>query len=132
MVMALLDPQREEATIVNAGHMPPLLRRGVQQVEPVGGELAGVPLGVDPDHDYHASTVPLKPGDFMTLFTDGISEAMNPDNQLYGLERLTQQVGASADDVGSLGRQILDDVKAFVGGRPQSDDMCLLCFGREK
>lgn len=132
MIMALVDPQRDEASIVNAGHMPPLLRRGVSRVEAVGGEQSGVPLGVDPDHRYNASTVRFNPGDFMTLFTDGISEAMNSDNQLYGLERLTKQVGGNADDVATLGRHILDDVKQFVGGRPQSDDMCLLCFGRER
>jgi phosphoserine phosphatase RsbU/P len=131
MVLALLDPRREEATIVNAGHMPPLLRRGTHVVEPIGGEQSGVPLGVDADYQYNASTMRLAPGDFMTLFTDGISEAMNPENQLYGLERLTKQVGSPAADVAALGRQILDDVKRFVGGRPQSDDMCLLCFGRE-
>jgi phosphoserine phosphatase RsbU/P len=131
MVLALLDPLREEATIVNAGHMPPLLRRGVHQVESVGGDESGVPLGVDADYQYNASTIRLAPGDFMTLFTDGISEAMNPENQLYGIDRLTKQVGADAADVAVLGRRILDDVKRFVGGRPQSDDMCLLCFGRE-
>jgi serine phosphatase RsbU (regulator of sigma subunit) len=131
MVLALLDPQREEATIVNAGHMPPLMRRGANHVEEIGGDISGVPLGVDADHQYNASTVRLAPGDFMTLFTDGISEAMNPENQLYGIERLTKQVGNPAADVAVLGRQILDDVKRFVSGRQQSDDMCLLCFGRE-
>jgi len=131
MILALIDPQREEATIVNAGHMPPLLRRGVHRVEEVGGEQAGQPLGVDADQQYEACTVSLAPGDFMTIFTDGISEAMNSENQLYGLVRLTEQVGAAADDVTVLGRKILDDVKRFVGGRPQSDDMCLLCFGRD-
>ena len=132
MVLALVDPQREEATIVNAGHMPPMLRRGARHVESVGGDQAGVPLGVDADCQYAASTVKLNPGDFMTLFTDGISEAMNSENQLYGLERLEKQVGAETGGVAMLGRHILDDVKKFVGGRPQSDDMCLLCFGREQ
>ncbi len=118
-------------TIVNAGHMPPLMRRGANQVEEIGGDESGVPLGVDADYQYNASTVRLAPGDFMTLFTDGISEAMNPESQLYGIERLTKQVGNPAADVAVLGRQILDDVKRFVSGRQQSDDMCLLCFGRE-
>ena len=49
-----------------------------------------MPLGVDADYQYNDSTVRLEPGDFVTLFTDGISEAMNADNQLYGLERLTE------------------------------------------
>jgi sigma-B regulation protein RsbU (phosphoserine phosphatase) len=65
------------------------------------------------------------------MFTDGISEAMNPDNKLYGIERLTTALGRKAPDVASLGRLILDDVKTFVSGRAQSDDMCLVCFGRE-
>jgi phosphoserine phosphatase RsbU/P len=57
---------------------------------------------------------------------------MNADNQLYGLKRLTEQVGGRVDNVGALGKQILADVKRFVGGRPQSDDMCLACVGRDQ
>ena len=117
MILALVDTQREEITIVNAGHMPPLLRRGAHRVESIGGELAGVPVGVDAEHQYAASTVRVGPGDFMTLFTDGFSEAMNAENQLYGLERLTKQVGADVAGRHRLGRQILADVKRFVAGR---------------
>jgi serine phosphatase RsbU (regulator of sigma subunit) len=132
LVMTVLDPARETATIVNAGHMPPLLRRGQGDVLPVGGDESGVPLGVDSNYQYRDSTVRLEPGHFVTMFTDGISEAMNADNQLYGLERLTEQVGGRVANVGALGNQILADVKKFVGGRPQSDDMCLACVGRDQ
>ncbi len=132
MVAVVYDPKTEELTLVNAGHMPPLLRLGHTKVEPLGGDEAGVPLGVDPDHQYQDSRMRLAPGNLLTIFTDGISEAMNAQNELYGLDRLTSQVGGPADNVASLGRQILDDVKRFVGGRPQSDDMCLICFGREQ
>jgi sigma-B regulation protein RsbU (phosphoserine phosphatase) len=65
------------------------------------------------------------------MFTDGISEAMNPDNKLYGIERLASAIGRQVPDVAALGRVILEDVKQFVAGRSQSDDMCLVCFGRE-
>ncbi len=132
MVLLMLDPHRQEVTLVNAGHMPPLLRKGANKVEPAGDDLSGLPLGVDIDHHYLSSTIAFEPGDFMTIFTDGISEAMNAGNQLYGIERLSTQIGSPVDDVGSLGRHILDDVKQFVGGRPQSDDMCLVCFGRDR
>ena len=81
--------------------------------------------------EYRASTLPFARGDFLTMFTDGISEAMNPDNKLYGIDRLTTALGRQVSDVTSLGRLILDDVKTFVSGRAQSDDMCLVCFGRE-
>jgi sigma-B regulation protein RsbU (phosphoserine phosphatase) len=131
-VLALLDPARQEITLVNAGHMPPLLRRGDGKVEPIGDDdSTGLPLGIDADTQYNSSTLPFARGDFLTMFTDGISEAMNPDNKLYGIERLTAAIGRQVPDVPALGRVILDDVKQFVSGRSQSDDMCLVCFGRE-
>ena len=132
MVLTVLDPKNETATIVNAGHMPPLLRRGHNDVIPVGGDESGVPLGVDCDYQYRDSTVRLEPGHFVTMYTDGISEAMNADNHLYGIERLTEQVGGHVANVAALGTQILADVKRFVGGRPQSDDMCIACVGRDQ
>jgi serine phosphatase RsbU (regulator of sigma subunit) len=131
-VLAVLDPKRHEVTIVNAGHMPPLLRHGEGQVEGVGTAEAGFLLGVDAEYQYQQYTRHLEPGDFLTIFTDGISEAMNSEGELYGLFRLRQQVGAQVASVAALGRHILDDVKCFVGGHPQSDDMCLACFGRSR
>ena len=110
--------------------MPPLLRHGQGKVEPIGADQTGLPLGVDADFQYEQYTRPLAPGDFLTLFTDGISEAMNAAGELYGLDRLRNQLATDTMPVSGLGRLILDDVKRFVGGRPQSDDMCLACFGR--
>ena len=55
---------------------------------------------------------------------------MNAQDELYGPQRLLTLLGSDVDGVGPLGRRILDDVKRFVGARPQSDDMCLTCFGR--
>ncbi len=129
-VLALLDADRHEITLVNAGHMAPLLRHGGGKVEPIGEEETGLPLGVDADFKYQSYTRELAPGDFLALFTDGISEAMNTSGELYGLDRLRTQLAADSPRVSELGRLILDDVKRFVGGRPQSDDICLACFGR--
>ncbi|HZZ72301.1 MAG TPA: SpoIIE family protein phosphatase [Pirellulales bacterium] len=129
-VLTVLDPFSHEVTLVNAGHMAPLLRHGPKQVRPIGDEITGVPLGVTDGFEYEQATYQLAPGDFLTLFTDGISEAMNVNNELYGLKRLERQLAADAKDVASLGKHILDDVRRFVGGRAQSDDMCLACFGR--
>ncbi|MEX0676741.1 MAG: SpoIIE family protein phosphatase [Pirellulales bacterium] len=131
-VLALVDASRHEITVVNAGHMPPLLRHSQGIVEPIGEEQAGLPLGVDPDFQYEQHTRSIAPGDFLALFTDGISEAMNNDGELYGLERLEKQLAQPSVTVADLGRLILDDVKRFVGGCPQNDDICLACFGREQ
>ena len=57
---------------------------------------------------------------------------MNDRDELYGLRRLHELLDSEIERVPLLGRCILDDVKKFVGARPQSDDMCLTCFGRAK
>jgi phosphoserine phosphatase RsbU/P len=130
LVLCVLDPQKHELTVVNAGHLPPLLSRGNGVVEAVAEEETQLPLGVDPDITYAQCTVPFGPGDRLVLYTDGITEAMNDGDELYGRERLLKQVGARPDAVDALGRQILADVKTFVGARRQSDDVCLVCLGR--
>jgi serine phosphatase RsbU (regulator of sigma subunit) len=129
-VLTVLDPARHEVTLVNAGHMPPYLRYGQGKVEPIGDDIAGLPLGVDESYQYESKSISLSPGEFLATFTDGFSEALNEKNELYGLERLRDRIGGPVKDVAALGNLILDDVKSFVGGHPQSDDMCLVCIGR--
>ncbi len=73
----------------------------------------------------------LDSGDFVALYTDGFSEANNSKKELYSIERLEQRIGMTTQGVTEIGRSILSDVQQFVGGTPQSDDMCLVCFGRE-
>jgi serine phosphatase RsbU (regulator of sigma subunit) len=129
-VLAVLDSQRHELSVVNAGHMPPLVRSAAGGVEPVGAVEAGLPLGVSVDARYDTHVRALSPGDCLAMFTDGISEAMNPEGETYGLPRLQEAMQPAAANVPLFGRQILDDVKRFVSGRPQSDDICLVCLGR--
>jgi sigma-B regulation protein RsbU (phosphoserine phosphatase) len=131
LVLVVLDPRVHTATIVNAGHPPPLLRHGQEEVCDVATEAAGLPLGVLEDYLYDQQSIELDPGDFITLYTDGISEAMNPQGDLYGMERMRRQVATDLKSVVELGRHILDDVRSFVGDMTQSDDICLACFGRD-
>jgi serine phosphatase RsbU (regulator of sigma subunit) len=130
MVVAVVDPQACELTLVNAGHMPPILRSGDGKVEEIGGEEAGLPLGVMDEFEYHAYKREFLAGDFLTVFTDGFSEAMNAKRELFGIERLVELCSDQAVKPDSLGPCILDKVHQFVGDFPQSDDMCLVCFGR--
>jgi hypothetical protein len=99
-------------------------------VEEIGEEASGLPLGVLPGYEYYSHTHILEPGDVITIFTDGFSEAMNPQRELYGLDRLKMQLSAPVVDVVDFGQHILEDVSRFVDGFNQSDDMCLVCFGR--
>jgi len=130
LILSVIDLTSNRVTLVNAGHMPPLLRHGKGQVEPVGEDIAGLPVGVDIDAEYGQLSIELGPTEMLTMFTDGISEAMNSEQRLYGLDRLRDRVADEADGVADLGRHILDDVRQFVGRQQQSDDMCLTCFGR--
>ncbi len=129
-VAAVLEPAGNQLTIVNAGHMAPLVRRGNGDVTAVAEEQAGLPLGVSDDFSYESAAVCLESGESVTLFTDGISEAMNSGGHLYTIGRLARCIGGAELPVVEMGQHILHDVRHFVGGHPQSDDMCLACFGR--
>jgi serine phosphatase RsbU (regulator of sigma subunit)/pSer/pThr/pTyr-binding forkhead associated (FHA) protein len=130
MIAAVVNPRDNELTTVNAGHMAPLLRRRGGEVEEIGEEAAGLPLGVAHGYQYECHTHILEPGDVVTIFTDGFSEAMNGERELYGLERLKKQISTPSVSVADFGQHILEDVSRFVDGFDQSDDMCLVCFGR--
>ena len=130
MILAVVDPNTHELTMTNAGHMAPLLRNSQGQVIELAEEIAGLPIGVYEDYEYDSITRTIEPGDFLTVFTDGFSEAMNAERELYGMERLIAAVGSGGVGVSELGEHVLADVRSFVSGHDQSDDMCLACFGR--
>jgi phosphoserine phosphatase RsbU/P len=132
LVLAVLDPSRHEVTLVDAGHPPAYLQHGGTVIQAVDEANARLPLGVTEDAEYVQVSYRLDPGDQLVLYTDGISEAMNENNELYGFQRLYDQVTAPSPGVTAHGQNILGDVKEFVGKRSQSDDMCLVCIGRDK
>jgi len=131
LVLCVVDVARHKVTVVNAGHMAPLLRRESGAVEEVDQAISGLPVGVDTDFPYEQAEITLGAGDCLTLYTDGVTEAMNSNGDLYGNERLLPQLEPAAESVTALGKRILADVRRFVGNRAQSDDLCMVCFGRE-
>src|SRR5207248_3107097 len=84
MVYAVLDAQKRQLVIANAGHMPPIVRRREARDVLVLDQISGLPLGIVPDPEYTSETFDLAPGDSVVLFTDGLVEAMNPAGQMYG------------------------------------------------
>ncbi len=132
MILTIVDPATHEMSMTNAGHMPPMLRGAGGEVVELAEEIAGLPLGVFDEYEYESITRTFAPGDFLTIFTDGFSEAMNREKDLYGLERLSAAIGAGGLGVGEIGQHVLTDVRSFVDGYAQSDDMCLACFGRDE
>ena len=131
MVLAVLHPTSHEVTVVNAGHMAPMLRGDQGDVLDVGADESGLPLGVVRDVEYKPSHASLKPGQIIAMFTDGLTEAMNPGGQLYGTERIRQHVAAGAASPQELVQHLIDDIREFTEQLAPHDDMCLVCFGRD-
>jgi sigma-B regulation protein RsbU (phosphoserine phosphatase) len=130
MIYTIVDPATNQVTLVNAGHMAPYLRRVNGEVVDVHEEITGLPIGVMEDYEYELATITLEPGESLTIFTDGFNEAMNANRDLYGLERIAAQVKLPAKTIADLGNNVINDVRKFVDGFDQSDDMCLCVFGR--
>ena len=84
--LCVLDIQRHELTIVNAGHMPPMCRRARNgEIESLCPDVACPPLGIDGSITYREDTVKLEPGDIVLLYTDGVSEAPSSTGERYGI-----------------------------------------------
>jgi serine phosphatase RsbU (regulator of sigma subunit) len=129
-VMMVLDPQKHEATIANAGHMAPLLRSGSGGVKPFGHEESGMPVGVIPDQVFQQRTISIDHGDAIIVFTDGITEAMNSRGDMYGTERLIDFIADGPQEMQPLVKGIVSDVECFCEGRPQRDDACIVAMRR--
>ena len=128
-VVGVIDLGRFTLTLANAGHMPPLRRRGGGVIEPVGDEVVGLPLaGID--MPYEEAVIPLQPGDNFVLYTDGVTEARGVAGDFYGAERFQAVVAAAPNDPEAIGAAIIADVRRFAGERPQGDDLTVVCFGR--
>jgi len=124
-----LEPAAGRCVIVNAGHMAPLVcRAGGALEEPHGA--SGLPLGVSETTQYGHDLIHLGAGDSVLLYTDGISEARNAEERYYGTDRLRACVADGPQGAAALGQYVLDDVRQFVGGTVQSDDITLVGFGR--
>jgi sigma-B regulation protein RsbU (phosphoserine phosphatase) len=122
---AILDPATGVLCYANGGHNPPLIARADGAIESLDGE-GGLVLGVMPGVSYPEHTMQLRPDDRLVLYTDGITEAFNPANEAYGLERLVAEILAHrAGSSHTLVERICGSVTHFAGTAPQSDDITL-------
>ena len=133
LLYLVLDPFKHTLTIVNAGHMPPMVRKPNGDIEELAADAATLPLNVSPDPDFafESATVALEPGWTVLLYTDGVSEAMNPAGDLFGSDRLRDALQAAPTDPTQSGDAVIRAVRGFAAGRHQSDDITLICFGRK-
>ena len=131
MVYGILDIEQGLYRFVRAGHNPPLLLRAADR-EIVALEPVGIVLGIVSDPALEEHTVTLAPGDTLVLYTDGVTEAWNGEEQEFGISRLKQILRENADlPPEGLIQRINDAVYQFVGNLPQADDYTMLVIQRE-
>jgi serine phosphatase RsbU (regulator of sigma subunit) len=121
-------PRTGRFAFVRAGHPPAFLRRAEGRVERL--QPRGLGIGLSASRFAEALELcegVLEPGDRLVFYTDGLSEAQDPSDALYGEARLAALLAQPAED---LQAAILGDVVAFTAGRPLADDLTLLILGR--
>lgn len=118
------DRENRMITYSNAGHNPPLLIRAGGGIERL--HTRGKPLGVIANEAYEERQAAVRPGDLLVLFTDGIVEANNEQNDEYGDARFEQVLlGVRTQTPREIADRITAEVNSFVGDEPQFDDMTL-------
>jgi phosphoserine phosphatase RsbU/P len=110
---------------VNAGHVPPLIRRKSGAIERL--DLASFPVGMFPEADYSSASVRLEKDDFLVIYTDGVSEAVNVKSEMFEEERLQHLLeNFKGQSVEELAETIREAVKTFSEGAAQADDITVL------
>ena len=119
----ILDPDSGEFIYANAGHNPPFVVRRPGEVAPLP-MTGGMAVGVMPGLPYNEDAVTMAPGDTMFLYTDGITEAMNVDNEEFTEARLEEVLADGHDlPVDVVLTNVTSAVVKFVGEAEQSDDI---------
>ena len=120
------DATRRIFTYINAGHNNPILRRASGLIERL--DVGGLPLGIQPEAKYESASVALAPGDWLIIFTDGLVEAENANQNEYGETRLLGAIAAgAATSPAEMLKRLMAELDLFVGNTPQHDDVtCLL------
>ncbi len=119
---AILDVKTGAMTYTNAGHNPPFLLRAAGDLVRLD-ELHGPVVAAMEGMSYGESSLQLRAGDLLVLYTDGVTEAMNADSELYGERRLKESLAASSRDVRGMVARVADDVWSFQGDALQADDV---------
>ena len=132
LFLALYDPRTGELAYANGGHCPPCIVDARSDCPPrLLEHLSGPLVGVMPDQEYELFLDRLADGETCLLFTDGVTEAMNDNKELYGEERLmsfmAKHRNAKPKELLSL---IFHDLLCYRVNEPQSDDITMLAFCR--
>ena len=127
MILGIVDTATGRMEYGQGGHNPPILVPA--QGEPVYEPSGGMPLGVFDDAKFGQRELLLKTGEILLVYTDGVTEAMNPQKELFGEERLKDAVrGQARGSAEQLTQRVVEAVVKFARGAEPSDDITLLAL----
>ena len=129
-LLVMINSDTHEITLVNAGHMAPFHRKTDGTVDLVGEDYADLPIGIMEDVEYQSYSFHLAPGESLTMYTDGLNEQDNGQDELFGIESIGELVKQYQDTATERGERILQAVTEFSAGAIQGDDMCLVALNR--
>lgn len=125
----ILDPANSSLKYALAGHPPPILRKASGQVETIPGR--GIALGIIPDVKYDEMDISFAPGESLVIFTDGTTDANNPDRETFELSQLKKSVSSAPTHPIELLEHIKASLGEWVKGEPNYDDITILVIGRK-
>ena len=124
MFFGILD-ETGKLEFINAGHPSPILMRQGRATEAF--TEGSFPVGLVPEAEFATATLQLEPNDTLFLFSDGVTEAMDPDEQLYGVPRLIGVLQGKTDlPLDEIQKTVLESVENFARGARQADDLTML------
>lgn len=132
--ICVLDVRSGEVQFVNAGHNCPFVQKQDGAFEMFRAK-ANLVFGLMEDVPYREQTLTLNPGDSIYLYTDGVTEALNPEQELFGDDRLYEILNrhrARAGEPETFVQAIYREVQAFADGEPQADDITMLYVTRKE
>ena len=126
---AELDPKNGSLAFLNAGHNPPLICHAGGTMEQLAA--GGLPLGIMANADFREGKTRLRPGDVLVIYSDGVSEAVNPKGEEFGPTRLYETVSRNLDaSAAGIRDRIESALTKFCQGTPAADDITLVICKR--
>jgi phosphoserine phosphatase RsbU/P len=124
-----LDPRSHQLTYINAGHNSPLLARSSGEVTRL--DIGGFPVGITPFGDYREGWVEIEPGDVMVIYSDGVTESLNEEDEEFGEARLIEIVQKNRGRGAAGIRDRIDEaLTKFVGRASAVDDLTIVILKR--
>ena len=124
----VLDPATAMLTFCNAGHQSPYVISKNGDISTVEGPR-GIPLGILGDYEYETGTHQLARGDCVFVYTDGVTEAMDPNSAFFTDARLKQVLAPLAGaPARAVVAEVIASVRDFAGGAPQADDIAAMAI----